>query len=141
MPGPLNDETRRRMRRQGRRDTSPELAIRRVLYSLGFRYRVDAKPERALRCRGDIVFVRPKVVVFIDGCFWHGCPLHATMPKNNAVWWREKLEGNIVRDRRNDQLLRERGWTVLRLWEHVPVPEAVARVTSELERFRSGGSD
>ena len=121
------------MRRQGRRDTKPELAVRRRLHALGYRFRVDYKPEPDLRCRGDIVFTKRKVVVFIDGCFWHGCPIHATAPKNNAEWWREKLDANIARDRRTDAALENRGWRVLRVWEHVPTDIASARIAAALD--------
>ncbi|PXW25080.1 UNVERIFIED_CONTAM: T/G mismatch-specific endonuclease [Williamsia faeni] len=100
--------------------------MRQLLHAQGFRYRVDVQPERALRRRADIVFARDKLAVFIDGCFWHSCPLHATSPKANAEWWREKLDANIARDRDTDRRLEEAGWTVLRFWEHDD-PAAVAR--------------
>ncbi|WP_369830553.1 very short patch repair endonuclease [Mycobacterium sp. 1245111.1] len=122
------------MQAQRRRDTEVEIGIRKALYRLGYRYRVDYRPEKSLRCRGDLVFTKRKVVVFIDGCFWHGCPLHATSPKNNAEWWREKLDANIERDRRNSLALRDLGWTVVRVWEHETVDEAVARIREALER-------
>src|ERR1700748_3011780 len=101
MPEPLDDVVRRRMERQARRDTSIEIGVRRRLHGFGYRYRVDFRLESTLRCRGDIVFTRRRVVVFIDGCFWHGCPIHATAPKNNAEWWRDKLTANVARDERN----------------------------------------
>jgi len=104
-----------RMKRQLRRDTEPELAIRRLLHSRSVRYRVDARLELDLRVRGDIVLRGIKVVVFVDGCFWHGCPIHATAPRANAEWWREKLDANATRDRRTDVALTTRGWTVMRL--------------------------
>src|SRR4051794_32017565 len=99
MPEPLNDVVRRRMQSQRRRDTTLELKIRRSLHALGYRYRVDFRMEPSFRARGDVVFTRKRVVVFVDGCFWHGCPEHATAPKNNAEWWRTKLEANVARDR------------------------------------------
>nr|WP_082993320.1 very short patch repair endonuclease [Mycobacterium sp. 1245111.1] len=133
-PEPLDGSIRRRMQAQRRRDTEVEIGIRKALYRLGYRYRVDYRPEKSLRCRGDLVFTKRKVVVFIDGCFWHGCPLHATSPKNNAEWWREKLDANIERDRRNSLALRDLGWTVVRVWEHETVDEAVARIREALER-------
>ena len=132
MPEPLDDVVRRRMERQVRRDTSVEVAIRRRLHALGYRYRVDHRLERSLRCRGDIVFTRRRVVVFVDGCFWHACPIHATAPKNNAVWWREKLAGNVARDQRNRQALAELGWTVVQVWEHEDPADAVGRIASVL---------
>jgi len=121
------------MQTQRRRDTSLELEVRQALHKLGYRYRVDFRPEQTLRCRGDIVFPRRKVIVFIDGCFWHGCPVHATSPANNAEWWREKLAANVERDRRNTQALEALGWDVLRVWEHVPRDEAVAQVIATLD--------
>lgn len=78
-----------------------------------------------MRCRADIVWRGLRLAVFIDGCFWHGCPEHATRPKANGAWWAEKLDGNIQRDRRTDAELTSRGWTVLRFWEHEQ-PAAVA---------------
>lgn len=116
------------MKSQKRRDTGVELAIRRRLHAIGYRYRVDHRLEPSLRVRGDLVFTRRKVVVFVDGCFWHGCPEHSTEPKTNADWWREKLAANRARDERNTSALEALGWTVVRIWEHVPVGEAVDRV-------------
>ncbi len=127
-PEPLDDSIRRRMQTQRRRDTKVELQVRRLLHAAGFRYRVDFRPEASLRCRGDIVFTRSRVVVFIDGCFWHGCPAHSTQPKNNATWWREKLGSNIERDRRNSAALRLRGWRVLRFWEHEGPEQIVHKI-------------
>lgn len=129
-PEPLDDVIRRRMQNQRRRDTALEVTLRRRLHALGFRFRVDYRLERSLRCRGDIVFTRAKVAVFVDGCFWHGCPVHATAPKNNALWWAEKLAANVARDQRNTLALRELGWAVVRIWEHEEVDIAVARISS-----------
>jgi DNA mismatch endonuclease (patch repair protein) len=126
------------MSRQRRRDTKPELEIRRRLHAAGLRYRVDVRLEADLRVRGDIVWAQDRVVVFVDGCYWHGCPLHGTAPKANAAWWRSKLDENVARDRRVDRTLDERGWLVLRFWEHED-PGQVASAISEqrAERRRS----
>lgn len=132
MPEPLDDVIRRRMQRQRRRDTALEIEIRKALHGRGHRFRVDFRMEPALRTRGDIVFTRQRVVVFIDGCFWHGCPEHATAPKNNPEWWRAKLDANVARDRRVDERLEQLGWTVLRIWEHEPAPDAVERIRATL---------
>lgn len=137
MPEPLDDSIRRRMQSQRRRDTALERRIRKALHRNGLRFRVDYRPEVSLRCRGDLVFTRWKVIVFVDGCFWHGCPRHATSPVNNAEWWREKLDANIERDRRNDQSLKALGWTVVRIWEHEETDEAVERVRAAVDRARS----
>jgi DNA mismatch endonuclease (patch repair protein) len=116
-----------------RRDTAPEMALRRELHRRGFRYRVDYAPVPGLRCRADIVFTKPRVAVFVDGCFWHACPEHGNLPMANRDWWRAKLDGNVVRDRRNDQTLFTAGWRVIRIWEHVPIADAADRVSALLE--------
>ncbi|MFI5853381.1 very short patch repair endonuclease [Streptomyces parvulus] len=114
------------MSRQGSRDTGPEVAVRRLLHSSGMRYRVNAPVPGMPRRTIDIVFPKAKVAVFLDGCFWHGCPHHATHPKANAEWWRTKLDRNMSRDAETTEHLQREGWTVLRFWEH-EVPEDVAR--------------
>ncbi len=96
------------------RDTTPELLVRSALFRKGFWFRVRSR----LRGRPDIVFPRERVVVFIDGCFWHGCPAHATRPAANAAFWTEKLKSNVDRDREVDSALGSEGWCVLRVWEH-----------------------
>ena len=106
------------MARTGRRDTKPEIEIRRLLYARGLRYRVDQPVLEGVRRRADLVFRTARVAVFIDGCFWHGCPEHATWPKHNAEFWREKIEANRQRDRDTDRRLIEEGWRVVRVWEH-----------------------
>lgn len=133
MPEPLDQSIRRRMQQQRRRDTALELAIRRSLHARGHRYRVDYRLEPTLRTRGDIVFTRRKVVVFVDGCFWHGCPEHATAPKNNAAWWRDKLQTNVQRDRRVDAQLAELGWVVVRVWEHEEHGDAIGKVEAAIQ--------
>ena len=116
------------MSRQLTRDTVPELAIRRVLHAAGLRYRVNLQVLPKLRRRADIVFTRRKVAVFVDGCFWHGCPEHATKPKANAAWWGEKLARNVARDRETDRVLVDSGWTVVRVWEHEDPKGAAERI-------------
>jgi DNA mismatch endonuclease (patch repair protein) len=117
------------MRNQRRRDTAPEVALRAELWRRGLRYRVDFKVVGTRR-RADIVFTRARVVVFVDGCFWHRCPIHATAPKANAEWWAEKLDANVARDRRSDADPRDAGWTVVRVWEHENPMEAADRIES-----------
>src|SRR5437867_118038 len=92
VPAPSSDEARRRMESVRRRDTAPERRLRSLLHAMGLRFRVDVKPLPELRRKADIVFVRPRVAVYIDGCFWHGCPVHGTWPKQNAEFWRDKIE-------------------------------------------------
>ena len=120
-------EIERRMKSQRRRDTAPENALRSELWRRGLRYRVDLKVVGRRR-RVDIVFTRAKVAVFVDGCFWHSCPLHATAPKANREWWQEKLAANVERDRTTDEALTAEGWHVMRVWEHEPVETAADRI-------------
>jgi DNA mismatch endonuclease (patch repair protein) len=116
------------MRANRSRDTGPELALRRALHARGLRYRVEAALEPGVRCRADVVFRPQRVAVFMDGCFWHRCPLHATDPANNAEYWRAKFERVVARDRRNDVALTDAGWTVVRVWEHEDPAEAADRI-------------
>lgn len=109
-------------------DTGPEIALRSALHRRGLRFRKHASPVADVRCRADIVFPTAQVAVFVDGCFWHGCALHSTQPKSNAAFWRQKIGANIARDRRNDDELREAGWTVVRIWEHEDVSDAAQRI-------------
>ncbi|MGW6985183.1 very short patch repair endonuclease [Streptomyces sp. NPDC054932] len=128
MPGavPSSPGVSARMSRQASRATTPELAVRRLLHASGLRYRVNFPVPGIRRRTIDIAFTRAKIAVFLDGCFWHGCPEHATRPKANAEWWRAKLEKNMSRDRETTAHLEAVGWTVLRFWEHQS-PEEVAR--------------
>lgn len=114
------------------RDTGPELALRRILHRRGLRYYVNRRPVKTIRRTADIVFPRRRVAVFVDGCFWHGCPLHHTVAKTNADFWATKVRANMDRDRNTDATLRREGWTVLRIWEHVPSDEAANLVIAVL---------
>jgi DNA mismatch endonuclease (patch repair protein) len=120
-----------------RRDTPCELALRSAVHRLGLRFRVDW-PLPGTRRRADLAFVTAHVAVFVDGCFWHGCPVHATWPKANAAWWRAKLAGNVARDRDTDARLRRAGWRVLRFWEHADMVEAARRVERAVRRRARG---
>lgn len=121
------------MQRTGRRDTPAEIAIRTRLHALGYRYRVDHPILSDRRRKADIVFTRRKVAIFIDGCFWHGCPRHGTWPKSNAEFWREKIETNRLRDLDTNEKLREKGWLVLRIWEHEAPDLAVEHIVEALK--------
>lgn len=121
------------MKAAKKRDTKPELQIRSILHRQGLRFRVDYRPLPELRTRADIVFTRRQVAVFIDGCYWHRCPTHGSWPKENAEWWRRKLETNVERDRRTTATLTSAGWTVLRIWEHEDPTEAATRVIDALK--------
>jgi DNA mismatch endonuclease (patch repair protein) len=133
-PVPSGPEVTRRMQVTRRRDTPAELALRSSLHSRGYRYRVDASPITGVRRRADLVFTGARVAVYVDGCFWHGCPEHGTWPKANARWWRAKIEANRARDRETDEQLRAGGWRAVRIWEHEPPLEAIRRVITAVER-------
>lgn len=125
----------------GRRDTPPEKEIRKRLFAKGLRYRVDYPVLNEPRRRGDIVFPGSKVAVFVDGCFWHGCPVHGTWPKANADFWREKIETNRARDADTNRRLEALGWAVVRIWSHEDPEEAaerVVRVVEERKREENG---
>ena len=116
------------------RDTKPELLVRRAVHALGLRYKVSARPLPKVRRTADLVFTRAKIAVFVDGCFWHGCPAHHTVAKTNADFWAAKVGGNQSRDRETDRLLTEAGWLVVRIWEHEAADAAAQRV---LDAWRS----
>jgi DNA mismatch endonuclease, patch repair protein len=118
-----------------RRDTKPELALRSAVHALGLRYRVDAPPLKGLRRRADLVFSRAKVAVFLDGCFWHGCPVHHTVAAANATFWADKVSGNRARDRDTDARLAAAGWESVRVWEHED-PVLAAQRVAEVVRAR-----
>lgn len=115
------------------RDTKPERLLRSVLYRQGLRYRVNARPLPDLRRTADLVFPKARVAVFVDGCYWHGCPDHYRPATKRSDFWREKIRGNQVRDADTDARLREQGWTVVRVWEHEAVDVAAAKVIAALE--------
>ena len=118
-----------------RRDTSIELAVRRLLHAAGARYRVDFAPDpTSRRRRADIVFTRAKVAVFMDGCFWHGCPEHFVPPESNADYWGPKIARNMERDRETTAALEAIGWTVLRFWEHEDPRDVKARILAAVRR-------
>lgn len=110
------------------RDTVPEMAIRKLVHRSGLRYRVSVRPIPTLRRTADLVFPRARVAVFVDGCFWHGCPYHFRLPRTNTEYWRAKISRNQDRDVEVDRTLSDRGWLVVRVWEHEPPEEAASRI-------------
>ena len=134
---PLNHPAaRRRMERQTQRDTKPEIELRRALWAMGLRYRVDRPPLKGMRRRADILFGPSKVAVYVDGCFWHSCPQHATVPKQNQDWWIHKLGTNVRRDRDTDRRLADAGWLPIRVWEHEDPATAAAQIRDSVETRR-----
>ncbi|MCA1560579.1 MAG: very short patch repair endonuclease [Acidobacteria bacterium] len=133
-PEASSPQVRKRMQVTRRRDTPGELALRAALSALRLRYRVDLSLPGTRR-RPDVAFLRAKVAVFVDGCFWHGCPEHGTWPKANAAWWRAKLKGNVLRDRDTDARLAAMGWRVFRVWEHDEPKSAAAAIARTVRRM------
>jgi len=125
-------EVGRRYASLPRRDTAAELALRRELHRRGRRYRVNARVVGISRRTVDVLFTRHRVAVFVDGCFWHGCTEHLVVPKTNRDWWLWKLQTNQDRDADTTARLETLGWTVLRIWEHVPPADAADRVEALL---------
>lgn len=123
------------------RDTKPELRLRRIAHAKGLRYRVAARPLPGLRRTADMVFPGVKVAVFLDGCFWHGCPEHHTVAKTNAEYWAEKVRRNRERDRETDEALAAAGWIAFRVWEHENLEEVVERLVVLVLARRQGPSE
>ena len=123
--------------------TDAEIALRREIHHLGLRYRVGYEVLKKPRRVADVAFPGRKIAIFVDGCFWHGCPEHATWPKRNAEFWRQKIEANRQRDADTNNLLRSIGWTVLRFWSHespVEAARAVARLVAAVDLSRDTAS-
>lgn len=125
IPEASSHQALKRMKSQKRKDTRPELLLRKKLHRLGLRFVTHRYPLVGINITADILFTRLKVAVFVDGCFWHECPLHGSIPRANGQWWKEKLLANKLRDSRNNETLHSKGWHVVRIWEH-EVPEVAA---------------
>jgi DNA mismatch endonuclease, patch repair protein len=116
------------MQQQGREQTACELAVRSAVHARGLRYRLHQRPEKELRRQADLVFRRARVAVFVDGCFWHGCPAHGAIPRTNSKWWENKIRRTQQRDRETDDILGQVGWLVIRIWEHEEPVDAAMRI-------------
>ncbi len=125
------------MRGNRKRDTKPELAVRRIVHAAGLRYRVAAAPIPGVRRTADLLFRPTRVAVFIDGCFWHSCPVHGTSPRAHSEYWLPKLERNRARDLETTSTLEEAGWLVLRFWEHEDPAEVAASIVAAVLDRRS----
>jgi len=137
---PSSPEASRRMAKVRQKGTDAEVALRRELYRIGLRYRIDYEVLKKPRRVADIAFPGLRIAIFVDGCFWHGCPQHASWPKHNVEFWRQKIEANRHRDADTNERLRGMGWTVLRCWEHESPAEAaevVARTVAMARAKRS----
>ena len=136
-PTPSGPTVGQRMARQRTRDTGPEVALRQEMHRRGMRYRLSWPVPGAKRRTIDVALPGRCVAVFIDGCFWHGCPVHATWPRANAEWWAQKIRRNCERDLETDRLLADQGWRVVRIWEHEAVTDAVDRIEDCLRELRT----
>lgn len=133
-PTPKSKTVSQQMSRMPRTSTKPEVALRRELHARGLRFRLH---PAELPGRPDITLTRARIAIFVDGCFWHRCPAHCVMPKNNAEWWDTKLRGNVDRDRRKDSALEALGFVTVHVWEHES-PEQAAAMIERLWRLRTG---
>jgi len=127
-PVPSSDAASKRMKAAKSRDTAPENALRSALFRKGLRFRVDTKPIQEFNRKADIVFRTTKIAVFVDGCFWHGCPIHGTQAKANAEFWRNKIKQNRLRDLDTNEKLKKAGWKVVRVWEHENSEKAAEKI-------------
>lgn len=133
VPPASSEAARNRMKAVRQTGTLPELLVREALDARGLTYEVNARPLPGLRRTADILFREEKVAVFVDGCFWHGCPEHGTQAKANKQFWAEKIARNKERDRDTDRRLDEAGWAVVRVWEHEDPKEVAQMVWSLLQ--------
>ena len=131
-----SDAIRRTMLGCRSRDTRPEKALRSLLHAMGLQFRVCTRPVAQVRRTADVVFTKTRVAVFMDGCFWHGCPEHYRVPRTNTSYWVDKISGNQMRDRQTDALLQDAGWTVVRVWEHEDTLNAARTVAHAVSRAR-----
>jgi DNA mismatch endonuclease (patch repair protein) len=126
------------MQANRRVDTTPERLVRSALHRRGLRFRKDYRIDLpSLRVRVDVAFPRERLAIFVDGCFWHRCPVHATDPRRNAAFWKRKLERNVERDRSVDAALMLAGWQIIRSWEHEPADAAADRIITAILQAQS----
>jgi len=133
-PVPSSEAALHRMQAVKHRDTAPEKAIRSAIHKRGLRYRIDTKPIKELNRRADILFRKFKVAIFIDGCFWHGCPKHGTIANMNADFWKEKIRRNQERDLDTTNKLISAGWVVIRIWEHEDSENATEKILKVIKK-------
>jgi DNA mismatch endonuclease Vsr len=129
-PPATDDKTQVRMRKQRKRDTEPEVLLRKALTRMGLRYRIETAPVEGVHTKADIVFPGPKITVFVHGCFWHGCSDHYRPTKSNTKWWADKIAANQARDEKTRVALEAAGWTYVRVWEHEAPSLAAERVAA-----------
>src|SRR5574341_1368081 len=136
-PAPSSEAALNRMKAAKPRDTAPEKALRTALHSRGLRFRLDERPISRLNRKADIVFRSAKVAIFVDGCFWHGCPIHGTQAKANAEFWSQKISRNRERDMDTTRCLRAAGWKVIRVWEHLDTEKAAEKIYGSLVKRKN----
>ena len=139
VPKNYESQRARKMRSNRRSDTKPEISLRSLLRRSRLRFRKDypIQVSSGRTVRSDIAFTRSRMTLFVDGCFWHGCPEYGTIPKSNEEYWAPKLKQNVDRDRATVRHLRADGWKVLRFWKHVDPEEAKLEILSALERAQN----
>lgn len=136
-PSASSPVVRKRMQATPTENSGPEKELGQALYAAGMRFRKGIRLVPELKCRADIVFPRQRVCVFVDGCFWHGCPIHFDCPKTNTEWWKEKIMDVRARDERQTKQLAQLGWKVLRYWEH-QLSDNLPAVVQEIRSYVEG---
>lgn len=127
---------RRSMLGNKSRDTKPELVVRKYLHAAGFRYRVHARPIKDWNRRADLVFPRAKIAIFVNGCYWHGCPKHYKEPKTNTAYWAKKIGRNVERDTETLKRLTNQGWMVISIWEHEDLIKRAQKIGVRIQKRR-----
>lgn len=131
MPDVLTPEQRRKCMSSVRgTNTKPELLLRKALWRKGLRYRLKSE----LPGKPDIVLSRYKVAIFVDGCFWHSCPEHGSLPESNTSFWKKKIARNVERDHEVNALLEQNGWRIIRIWEH-EIKQSIEKVVERVFSF------
>ncbi|MFD5243513.1 very short patch repair endonuclease [Amycolatopsis sp. NPDC058340] len=125
------------MRGNRGRDTRPERQLRTQLHARGLRYRVSIRPLPDLRRTADIVFPKAKIAIFVDGCYWHGCPQHHRQAKTNSQFWKTKIADNKRRDAETNHILENNGWTALRFWEHEDPTQVTDQIFMALNEHKN----
>ena len=140
-PRPSSHAASNRMKAVRRTGTQAELALRQALDELGLEYETNVRPLPDFNRKADILFRKEKIAIFVDGCFWHGCPIHGTQAKANAEFWRKKIEANQRRDQVTNHRLQENGWLVIRVWEHELPADAARKILDEFGRRKNSQED
>lgn len=136
-PKPSSSAAKSRMEAAKPKNTLPEIKLQTALAELGINFETDVKPIEDLHRRADVLIREGKIAIFVDGCFWHGCPIHGTQAKANAEFWADKIKRNQERDLDTNEHLEAAGWTVIRIWEHEDPNDAAKQIADIIKEKKS----